>query len=295
MRIMQENKCLSINILSDLHLGIYGCQADQILRYLDTIDPDILILNGDIVDMWNQSKYTFTSTHIMVIKRILDFIQKGTEVYYITGNHDEVFRKISGLSIKNLHIKDHLLLDIDNHKTWIFHGDIFDASTKGWSRILAKLGGKGYDILIFINRLINKVLEVFGQEKISMSKRIKSGIKAAVKWVNNFEDTAIDLALQQGFDVVICGHIHRPIIKPVDKNKSSVLYLNSGDWVENCTALEYKNHTWSLVQFAKEEIQVLDKYTMPIKAKSETTDRQNEVSPDMEFAFFNQLMSSIKI
>jgi UDP-2,3-diacylglucosamine pyrophosphatase LpxH len=236
-----------IVVLSDIHLGIYGCQSKSLLSYLQSILPQTLVLNGDIIDIWNFSKYNFNKDHIKVMRHVLKMVEKGTEVYYITGNHDEAVRKFSGFEIKNFHISDHLILDVDGHKTWIFHGDIFDATTSGSAKWLAKLGGKGYDILIFLNKLINDMLHFFGREKISMSKRIKNSIKTAVKWINNFEETAIDLAHEQGFDVVICGHIHQPTIRTSEKNGHKVLYINCGDWVENCTALEYVDHAWSLV------------------------------------------------
>jgi UDP-2,3-diacylglucosamine pyrophosphatase LpxH len=249
---------IDVAVISDTHLGIYGCQAKEILHYLNSIDPTILILNGDIIDIWNYNRFSFGKSHIAVIKQILTMVERGTTIYYITGNHDEAVRKISGIQLSNLHIVDHLVLDIGGKKTWIFHGDIFDATTKGWARMLAKLGGKGYDILIFLNRLINDILEKFGREKISMSKRIKNSIKSAVKWVDDFEKTAVQLAMDQDFDVVICGHIHMPTITKKMNGQKKVIYMNSGDWVENCTGLEFNDGQWTLFKSQKNEIDIVD-------------------------------------
>lgn len=242
---MQRRK-VEIAIISDLHLGTYGCQANQILEYLRSIDPEVLILNGDIIDMWNFSKSYFPKSHIQVMRQILKITQSGTKTYYLTGNHDEALRKYSGTTLGNLVIDDKLVLDIDGQKVWIFHGDIFDATTKGSAKIIAKLGGKGYDILIWINKLINDLLHFFGKEKVSISKRIKSSIKSAVKWVGNFETTAAELAIEQGYQVVICGHIHQPQLRHISVGEAKVMYLNSGDWVEHCTALEYNHKEWKI-------------------------------------------------
>ena len=236
-------------VLSDLHLGTYGCQAKQLQNYLKTIDPEMLVLNGDIIDIWNFSKSYFPKTHIQVLRQIIRMTEKGTKTYYLTGNHDEALRKYSGTVIGNFVLDDKLILELDGKKIWLFHGDIFDTTTKGWARILAKLGGKGYDILIWTNRLINDLLQYFGREKISFSKRVKSSVKKAVKWISNFETTAAALAIDQKFDTVICGHIHQPQDRIIQLEHGSVHYLNSGDWVENCTALEYNDRQWTLYKY----------------------------------------------
>ncbi|MFZ1581876.1 MAG: UDP-2,3-diacylglucosamine diphosphatase [Saprospiraceae bacterium] len=236
-------------VLSDLHLGTYGCQAKQLQNYLKTIDPEMLVLNGDIIDIWNFSKSYFPKSHIQVLRQIIRMTEKGTKTYYLTGNHDEALRKYSGTVIGNFVLDDKLILELDGKKIWLFHGDIFDTTTKGWARILAKLGGKGYDILIWTNRLINDLLQYFGREKISFSKRVKSSVKKAVKWISNFETTAAALAIDQNFDTVICGHIHQPQDRIIQLEHGSVHYLNSGDWVENCTALEYNDRQWTLYKY----------------------------------------------
>ena len=237
---------LEIVVISDTHLGTYGCHANELLQYLKGIDPDILVLNGDIIDIWNFSKSYFPKSHMHVLRQILKMAENGTKTYYITGNHDEALRKYSGTQLGNFILDDKLILDLEGQKIWIFHGDVFDATTKGWARIIAKLGGKGYDILILLNRLINDVLKYFGKEKISFSKRVKKSVKKAVSWINNFEETASILAIDQKYNVVICGHIHQPQDKTIETPEGNVRYLNSGDWVENCTALEYENGQWSI-------------------------------------------------
>jgi len=239
---------LDIVVLSDLHLGTVGCHAVELTQYLNSINPDKLILNGDIIDIWNFRKYYWPETHMLVIKTILNMMASGTEVYYLTGNHDEIIRKISTLSVGQLHIKDKLKLQLNGGSCWIFHGDVFDVTMKH-SKWLAKLGGIGYDLLIMLNQGINKLLNLAGYEKYSLSKKIKNSVKQAVKFIEDFEQTAINLAIDNQYDYVICGHIHQPIIKKVSNEYGSVTYMNSGDWVENLTALEYNNGKWELYRY----------------------------------------------
>src|SRR6516225_1010145 len=165
-----ERRPLDVAILSDIHLGTYGCKAKELLNYLRSINPHILILNGDIIDAWQFSKRYFPVSHMMVIKEIMQFITNGTRVFYITGNHDEVLRRYADIQIGNFALTDKLVLEIDNKMTWIFHGDVFDNTTKGGAKVLAKLGSSGYGALILFNRLVNSVLKIFGREKLSISK-----------------------------------------------------------------------------------------------------------------------------
>ena len=249
---MRKRK-VEVLVLSDIHLGTYGCHAEELLSYLRSIKPKKLILNGDIIDIWQFRKRYFPKSHLKVIKKIIDFSTKGTEVYYITGNHDEMLRKFSDVKMGNIHILDKLTLNLDGKKAWIFHGDVFDASIQN-AKWLAKLGGWGYDILILINRLINWFLVRMGQEKYSLSKKIKNSVKKAVKYINDFERVATDLAIENGYKYVICGHIHQPqIVRKVNKD-GNCLYLNSGDWIENLTSLEYNKKRWKLYHFNDDKL-----------------------------------------
>lgn len=244
-------RSLSVAVISDVHLGTYGCHATELLNYLRSINPQILILNGDIIDGWQFSKRYFPQSHFEVINEIFKKVSEGTRVVYITGNHDEILRRYSDMEIGNILLTDKFLLDIDGKKMWIFHGDVFDNTTKGSAKIIAKLGGKGYDLLILLNRAINFCLKLMNKNKVSLSKKVKNGVKKAVTYINNFEQTIADLAIEKKYDYVICGHIHQPIIKNISQDEGSVTYLNSGDWIENLTALEYNNNEWSLYQYSE--------------------------------------------
>ena len=237
-----------IVVISDVHLGTYGCRAAELNRYLKSIEPQVLILNGDIIDIWQFSKNYWPQSHMQVMNRILKMNGNGTRVYYITGNHDEMLRKFADFQMGDFTLCNKLILELDGKKTWFFHGDVFDMSLKH-SKWLAKLGGKGYDLLIFINSFVNALLNYFGFEKVSFSKRIKNSVKQAVKFINDFEATAMDMAAYHGFDTVVCGHIHQAADRLMEKDGKIIRYLNSGDWVENLTALEYNNGKWELFDY----------------------------------------------
>ena len=252
---MQKRE-IQVSVISDLHLGTFGCHANDIVRYLKEINPKILVLNGDVIDIWQFRKKYFPPAHMQVIREILKMMESGTLVYYITGNHDEALRKYSGTRVGNLLLDDKLVLELDGKKTWIFHGDVFDATTKGSAKIIAKLGGQGYDFLIWLNHWSNKLLTFFGREKMSFSKKIKNSVKKAVSWIADFEQTAAELAIEKGFDYVVCGHIHQPQMRTITNENGSVIYLNSGDWIENLTALEYNAREWNIHYFKPQKNQI---------------------------------------
>ena len=214
----------------------------------------MVVLNGDIIDIWQFSKSYWPKSHMKVIKHLISWIGKGNKTYYVTGNHDEMLRKFVGLKMGSLQIVNKVVLDLpDNKKAWVFHGDVFDV-TMQHSKWLAKLGAVGYDTLILINRFVNFISEkVFNKGKISLSKKIKNSVKSAVKFINNFEQTSADIGISNQYDYVICGHIHQPEMRRISNNEGSMMYLNSGDWVENLSALEYVNGEWSIYRFKDSE------------------------------------------
>ncbi len=241
---------VDIVIISDVHLGTYGCHAKELLKYLKSIKPKMLILNGDIIDIWQFSKSYWPEAHMKVVRRILKFVTDGIPVYYLTGNHDEMLRKFADMNLGSFQLLNKLVLNINGKKAWIFHGDVFDV-TMQHSKWLAKLGAVGYDALILLNSFTNWLLTAMGREKMSFSKKIKAKFKDAVKFINQFEQTAADLAVSKEHQYVICGHIHQAEMREIvaTDNPGKVLYLNSGDWVENLTALEYHNGQWNIFRY----------------------------------------------
>ncbi|PHX74032.1 MAG: UDP-2,3-diacylglucosamine hydrolase [Chitinophagaceae bacterium] len=277
-------------VLSDLHLGTYGCHAMELVDYIRSIQPKILILNGDIIDIWQFRKHYFPAAHMQVIKEIFSLMAKGTQVVYITGNHDESLRRYSGLQMGNLLLTDKYVMDLDGEKTWIFHGDVFDATTKGSAKMIAKLGGQGYDMLILLNRAINWLLKMVGKEKMSLSKKVKNSVKKAVSWISNFEQIAAELAIEKKYKNVICGHIHQPQIKEVKTEKGSVTYMNSGDWIENLTSLEYNQGKWEIFQYEEKEITKADISVFKKENKIPILD----ILTDEVAVFFNSMTATIQ-
>ncbi|RXJ51151.1 UDP-2,3-diacylglucosamine diphosphatase [Gelidibacter gilvus] len=250
---MKLKRKVEVAVISDVHLGTYGCHAKELLTYLSSIEPRKLVLNGDIVDIWQFSKRYFPKSHLKVIKKLIDMAADGVEVIYITGNHDEMLRKFSGTSIGNIRIADKVVLELDGKKAWIFHGDVFDMALTN-AKFLAKLGGYGYDLLILLNRVINWCLVKSGRERYSLSKKIKNSVKGALKYINDFENVVSELAIQQHYDYVICGHIHQPKMMIKENKMGKTMYLNSGDWIENFSALEYQFKRWKIYNYQHDKL-----------------------------------------
>lgn len=263
-------KSLDIAVISDVHLGNYACCATELLTYLKSIEPKTLILNGDFIDIWNFRKFDFPKAHINVLRYVLKMSNRGTKVYYITGNNDDALRRYSDFDSGNIHLRDKLVLQLKGKRYWFFHGDIFDTLTQ-YSPSVTKLGGKGYDLLITINRFVNKWRQRFGKPRISVSKSIKKNVKKAGKYITDFEQTALRLAARENYDYVVCGHIHFPRIRIQQIGEKNVTYMNSGDWTENLTALEYSHGKWRIYEYDPADFVAVNK-----KLHVENTDIPSE-------------------
>ncbi len=271
---------LDIVVLSDIHLGTYGCHARELHNYLKSIQPRTLVLNGDIFDMWYFKKSYFPREHMEVVRRLLKMAVNGTKIYYLTGNHDDLLRKFGEMSLGLIHLRNKLVFRVDGRTHWVFHGDVFDASVQR-ARWLAKLGGEGYDLLIRLNRTINRLRRLFGFAPVSFAAKVKKGVKGAVKYIGDFEDTAIKIASENDYDCVICGHIHQPQVREVTaENGKTVTYMNSGDWVEHLTALEFSNGNWSMYKYDETEFDVVSpRLQVPEQDNKIFTLRRDEVVP----------------
>jgi UDP-2,3-diacylglucosamine pyrophosphatase LpxH len=246
-------RTIDVLVLSDIHLGTYGCHAKELLQYLHTIEPKMVILNGDIIDIWQFSKRYWPIEHMLVVRYFTDLMAKCIPVFYIPGNHDEMLRKFKDFQLGAFKICNKLSLKLNDKKIWIFHGDVFDVVMQH-SKWLAKLGAIGYDTLILINRFINFFSLKWSGKKISLSKRVKNSVKGAVTFINKFESTVCEIAASNHYQYVICGHIHEPCIKTMVTNKGTVIYMNAGDWVENLTSLELSGHEWKLYRYSEDTV-----------------------------------------
>ena len=206
--------------LSDVHLGSKGCNAKEVLKTLKNYNAKNLVLVGDFIDGWLlQRRMYWPQSHNNVIQYVLKLSKKGTKVIYITGNHDEFLRSYSGEQFGDIEIVDEYI----EGSIWTTHGDLYDGIVKlHW---LGKLGGRGYELSIMLDRWMKRM-----GFRVSLSKWLKSKVKEAVKFVTNFENALAKEALERECDTVLCGHIHTPSDKIIE---NGVRYLNCGDWIEN--------------------------------------------------------------
>jgi UDP-2,3-diacylglucosamine pyrophosphatase LpxH len=235
--------------ISDVHLGTRGSQADPLCHFLKMNTCDNLFLVGDIIDCWQlRKKWYFPQNHVNVIRRILTASKRDTNVYYILGNHDEVFRKFLqfDLEVGNIKILDRFDYTATNGKSFlVIHGDFFDSLmvNKKW---LMHLGDVVYNFMIWVNIHFNSVRNFFGLEYWSLSKWLKQNTKEALNFINNFEDHVSEYCEAEKYDGIICGHIHVAKIKSI----RGIDYMNCGDWVESRTALvEHLDGRFEVIEY----------------------------------------------
>lgn len=250
--MQEELRKIDISVISDFHLATHASKARSLLKYLKSIQPQILVLNGDIVDSWRFSRNYFPKSHLKVIRQLLKMLEKGVRVVYITGNHDDVFRKFNNTRLGNFSIVNQYEMIVADQKIWIFHGDVFDHIIHH-SPWLAKLGAAAYGFLTIFNKFINVFLKLFSGREMILYKSMKDRIAKRKKVLTNFEKAIANAAVNKNVDLVICGHTHIPVDKQIETDKGSVRYINCGDWVEHFSAAECTNGDWSLNYYPSEE------------------------------------------
>jgi len=248
-----KKRKIEVAVISDAHLGTPNCHANELLNYLNSIQPKTLVLNGDIIDSSQTKDKDFPSSHLKVIRKILGMAAKGTEVVYLMGNHDQSLRRFNKNLTKILKINHKLTMTLDGKKAWFFHGDVFDMDTKN-SKWLAKLGSAGYNLLLRINRFMHWFCIKIGRKRFTLSSKFKKGLKTYLKAIDNFEKTVTELAIDNGYFYVICGHTHIPKKEVFITEKGKCTYLNSGDWIENLTALEYSFKRWKVYKYNHDKL-----------------------------------------
>lgn len=233
--------------ISDVHLGTRECQAEKLLSFLKNNDAEYLFLVGDIIDFWalKRSPY-WPQPHNTVIQKVLRAARYGTKVFYIPGNHDEGLRSYVGMVFGNISLhRDYVHTLANGRKILCVHGDDYDVVTR-YHKWTAKLGDVGYSFLLWANRHYNTIRSKFGMRFWSLAAYVKFKVKEAVSFIGDYENNVIKEARSKGVDGVLCGHIHHAEIREVE----GFQYLNTGDWVESCTAIvEHHDGRLELIQW----------------------------------------------
>ena len=246
--IMQDYRAVFI---SDTHLGFRGSRAKSLADFLESHHSDQLYLVGDIVDAWRMHRKVYwPGDHTRVVRELMAKSTNGTTVHYIVGNHDDIFRGWLewGLALGKIKFANELdYYGLDGKRYLVLHGDQFDSLMhSGAGRVILFLGTRGYDALLSVNTVTDRLLGLFNIPPKSLTAFAKRRTKSAVSYVLKFETLLSEHARQHEYDGVICGHIHTPEIK----NIQDTVYMNCGDWVENCSALvEHHDGRWELVKW----------------------------------------------
>lgn len=239
--------------ISDLHLGSTQCQADVLLDFLKHNDSEKLYLVGDIIDFWALSKKSYwPRDHNTVIQKVLRKARHGTQIIYIPGNHDENVRDYHDYVFGDIVVKNSDVHVTSAGKQFlVVHGDEYDTIAR-YHKWIAKLGSVGYDLLLEINRFLRMARRWFGiQSHFSLAAFVKFKVKNLVQFISDYEESIVSTLRDQNLDGVICGHIHHAEIKEID----GFLYINTGDFVESCTAIvEHANGALELVKWHKTQL-----------------------------------------
>ncbi len=238
--------------ISDVHLGTRDAQAEHLLDFLRHTESEYLYLLGDIVDFWKaRSGWYWPRQHSEVVQAILDKARRGTRVVYVPGNHDEWLRDYIGTEFNGIELRQGLVhRTLQGERLLLLHGDEFDSAVR-CNRLLSHVGSGFYDVLLYLNRAYNALRRRCGFSYWSLSSYIKRRVKNARDYIERYEAAALHEAQRHKVDGLVCGHIHQPALREVD----GVRYLNTGDWVEHCSAVvETQSGELHLINWATESV-----------------------------------------
>ncbi|WP_099866683.1 UDP-2,3-diacylglucosamine diphosphatase [Pararhizobium haloflavum] len=220
--------------ISDVHLGSKAAQTDCLLDFLKHHDAETIILVGDIVDGWRLKRSWYWPQNCNdVVQKLLRKARKGARIIYVPGNHDEFLRDFPGSHFGGIEVASKTIHETADGKRYlVLHGDEFDVVVRH-ARLLAYLGDWAYDAAIAINWALNIVRRRIGMPYWSFSAWAKYRVKQAVNFMGEFQRVVAEEARRNNVDGVVCGHIHHAVIAEMD----GITYINTGDWVESCTAI----------------------------------------------------------
>jgi UDP-2,3-diacylglucosamine pyrophosphatase LpxH len=234
--IPEQNPAIRVRAawISDIHLGNRDCKAGFLLEFLQRLECDILYLLGDIIDLWAMSKnFHWTGSHSEILRTIIRKSREGCRVFYIPGNHDSAFREYIDEAFGTIEVREQVVhIDASGRRFLVTHGDEFDHAVR-FSPLIHFIGDHAYDLLLFLNRCNLTICRWLQRDYWSLAGHIKQRIGKAMKAITIFRQAAMERARKEGYDGIICGHIHHPDIY----EEEGIRYCNDGDWIENCSAL----------------------------------------------------------
>jgi UDP-2,3-diacylglucosamine pyrophosphatase LpxH len=235
--------------ISDVHLGTRGAQVGALLEFLKCHDAETIYLVGDIVDGWRlRQAWYWPQPHNDFVQKILRKARKGTRIVYIPGNHDEFLRDFCGSNFGDIEVRETALHEAaDGRRYLVMHGDAFDMviSHAKW---LAFLGDRAYEAALAASHVINGIRRRLGFTYWSLSAWAKVKVKQAVNFIGRYEEALVGEARRHGVDGIVCGHIHSAALRAVD----GIIYVNTGDWVESCTAaVEHHDGRFEIIDWSR--------------------------------------------
>lgn len=230
--------------VSDVHLGSKHSQADAFLDLLERYEPRHLYVVGDFIDGWKlKRRWRWRESYDRIIQRLMTLKRSGTQLYYTPGNHDGFLRDFLA-NFGVLELRDRFVHEAaDGRRFLVMHGDQFDKIEQSM-QWLSLIGTYAYDLLLSTNYWLNWARGK-KHDRYAFCGMVKRRIKGLVRHVSDFEAQLIEAAAGEKCFGIICGHIHSPRILHLD----NLAYMNTGDWVENCTALvEYDDGSFKLIR-----------------------------------------------
>ncbi len=239
---------MNVYIASDFHLKFEENNNDierreKVISFLDNIkdDADMLILNGDIFDLWFVWKKFIIKGYFPLLAKLHELRVSGVRIIFIAGNHDFWFKDFLTGTLGIEVYKDNFYETIDGVKTFVSHGDRYTSNDLRY-QIFRRMIRNKFIMWIFGNMHPDFALSI--GKNMSRSSRKQQEPNDSM---NRREQGLIQFAKKKldEVDLVILGHSHLP---KIEKYKNGI-YANAGDWINNYSFLKMINGKIELHSF----------------------------------------------
>jgi len=260
-----DKRQLDLLIISGTQLGTSQCHALELLQYLKSVRPEILVLNGGFIEVTKFDKDKLSKSHQAIIREVINLALAGTKVYYVTPNKKQLEQDFDALWEGAIQLREKLDLRLKGQRYWFFPGVGLEPLLKV-PAFLLRPGSITYRLLSAGNKLWLKCSDLFKRNKNAAVKSIDQASKRSPEMIEAFEERVTKLALEQGYDYIACAYAPEGVIKQFLKDECKIVYMNAGNWSENLSSLEFRFGKWKVYHYDELDYKLVNP---PLKSEKE--------------------------
>ncbi len=240
-RASDERYTRMIRFMQDIRKGHIHSFLDGVKSGQNETFIDDLYILGDFFDFWFCDPDKIHPEFQPVIRELLLLKEAGVRISFCEGNHDffmaDYFQDRLGMDV----FEEWADISTDGSKILASHGDTVDSSDRVYVLFRRFLRSK---LFYSVQRVIPaSVRWALAGMTSNVSKEINSDNRdALVEKMLQFSQ----IKFSEGYDAVILGHCHQPVLKTFSVGGRHKTFATLGDWVRHYSFLYCENGQFRL-------------------------------------------------